>query len=78
MDEAFRITLSNAGDTARTVTVREHPARWREWTLQSSSHKPSEQKPDLLEFRIEVPAGGKATLDYAVRYRWAATDQPQQ
>jgi len=78
MDEAFRITLTNASDTARTVTVREHPSRWREWTLTSSSLKPSEQKPDLLEFRVEVPAGGKATLDYAVRYRWAETDQPQQ
>lgn len=78
MDEAFRITLTNASDAARTVTVREHPGRWREWTLSSSSHKPSEQKPDLLEFRVEVPAGGKATLDYAVRYRWAETDQPQQ
>jgi hypothetical protein len=78
MEESFRITLTNAGDAARTVTVREHPNRWREWTLVSSSLKPSEQKPDLLEFRVEVPAGGKATLDYAVRYRWSETDQPQQ
>ncbi|WP_266168038.1 DUF4139 domain-containing protein [Dyella subtropica] len=77
MDEAFRITLTNAGDTARTVTVREHPNRWREWTLLSSSSKPSEQKPDLLEFRIDVPADGKATLDYAVRYRWGEAEQPQ-
>lgn len=75
MDEAFRITLSNAGDAARTVTVREHPNRWRQWTLVSSSSKPSKQSPDVLEFRIAVPAGGKATLDYAVRYRWTADQQ---
>jgi hypothetical protein len=72
MDEAFRITLSNAGEATRTITVREHPSRWRQWTLVSSSSKPSRQTPDMLEFRIAVPAGGKATLDYAVRYSWTA------
>ncbi|OOG45826.1 DUF4139 domain-containing protein [Rhodanobacter sp. C01] len=77
LDEAFRIDLSNAGDHPRTVTVREHPSRWRQWTLVSSSNKPSQQTPDTLEFRIEVPANGKTTLDYAVRYSWTADEQPQ-
>jgi hypothetical protein len=77
LDEAFRINLSNASDSARTVTVREHPNRWRQWTLVSSTSKPSQQTPDTLEFRIEVPANGKATLDYAVRYSWTANDHPQ-
>lgn len=70
MDEAFRIVLTNAGESARVVTVRERPSRWREWTLASSSAKPSKQSPDVLEFQVNVPAGGKATLDYAVHYRW--------
>jgi hypothetical protein len=77
MDEAFRITLTNAGDTARTVTVREHPNRWRQWTVASSSVKPSKQTTDTLEFRVDVPANGKAVLDYAVHYTWTADDQPQ-
>jgi len=77
LDESFRITLTNAGDSARVVTVREHPSRWRQWTLVSSSSKPSQQTPDTLEFRVTVPAGGKATLDYAVRYQWSADDHPQ-
>ena len=74
MDEAFRITLTNAGQSARVVTVREHPSRWREWTLASSSIEPSKQSPDVLEFKVNVPAGGKATLDYAVHYRWAEVE----
>jgi len=78
LDEAFRINLSNAGDSARTVTVREHPSRWREWTLVSSSTKPSRQTAGTLEFRIDVPANGKAMLDYAVRYSWSTDDHPQQ
>jgi hypothetical protein len=76
MDEAFRITLTNAGDSARVVTVREHPSRWQQWTLVSSTGKPDKQTPDLLEFRVNVPAGGKATLDYAVRYQWTADQTP--
>ncbi|HTV86654.1 MAG TPA: DUF4139 domain-containing protein [Dyella sp.] len=77
MDEAFRITLTNAGDAVRIVTVREHPNRWREWTVASSSVKPSKQTTDTLEFRVEVPANGKAVLDYRVHYTWSADEQPQ-
>ncbi len=75
MDEAFRITLTNGGDTARTVTVREHPSRWRVWKLVSSSVKPDKQSPDTLEFSLEVPANGKTTLDYRVQYAWAPKDE---
>ena len=77
LDEAFRIELSNASDSARTITVREHPNRWRAWTVTSSSSKPSLQSTDTLEFRVDVPANGKATLDYAVRYHWTADENPQ-
>lgn len=75
IDEGFHITLTNAGDTDRTVTVREHPWRWRNWTLTSSSIKPSKQTPDVLEFQVKVPAKGSATLDYSVHYSWTAADE---
>ncbi len=75
MNEGFRITLTNTGDAARTVTVREHPNRWRVWTLLSSSQKPDKQTPDTLEFRVAIPANGKATLDYSVRYAWIVSDE---
>lgn len=75
MREGFLITLSNAGSKDRTVTVREHPWRWRNWTLVSSSIQPSKQTPDTLDFRVEVPAHGKTTLNYTVRYSWTAADE---
>jgi hypothetical protein len=75
MDEAFRVTLTNGGDIARTVTVREHPNRWHVWKLVSSSVKPDRQTPDTLEFAVNVPAHGKAVLDYKVRYTWLPKDQ---
>jgi hypothetical protein len=74
MTEAYKVTLTNGGDAARTVTVREHPNRWREWTLSSSSIKPSKQTPQLLEFNVLVPANGSATLTYTVHYNWTARD----
>ena len=74
MTEAYKVTLSNGGDAARSVTVREHPNRWREWSLASSSIKPSKQTPQLLEFKVPVPANGSATLTYTVRYTWTAQD----
>jgi len=72
MTEGFRITLENTGETARTVSVIEHPNRWSNWKLASSSTKPARQTPDQITFEIPVPAGGKATLDFVVAYSWTA------
>ncbi len=74
MSESYRITLSNGGDAARTVTLREHPNRWREWSVASSSSKPSQQTPQLLEFEVPVPAHGKAAVDYTIQYHWLPKD----
>ncbi|TAM96407.1 MAG: DUF4139 domain-containing protein [Rhodanobacteraceae bacterium] len=74
MSESYKITLTNGGDAARTVTVREHPNRWREWSVTSSSIKPSKQTPQVLEFGVPVPANGRATLTYTVKYTWTAKD----
>lgn len=74
MSESYKITLSNGGEAARTVTVREHPRRWREWKVTSSNIKPSKTTPQLLEFQVPVAAHGSATLDYSVRYTWTDKD----
>jgi hypothetical protein len=76
IDEGTRLTLTNAGDSKRTITVREHPSRWRAWTVTSSSVKPTKSTPELLEFQVEVPANGSVSLDYALRYTWADADLP--
>lgn len=74
LSEAYKVTLTNGGDTARTVTVREHPNRWREWTVTQSSLKPARQTPQTLEFNVSVPAHGETTLTWALRYNWTARD----
>ncbi|MGH8152084.1 MAG: DUF4139 domain-containing protein [Rhodanobacteraceae bacterium] len=74
MTESYRMALANGGDVARTVTVREHPDRWREWRVTESSSKPAKQTPQLLEFQVPVPAHGDATLTWTVQYVWTAQD----
>ena len=74
MNEGFRLDFSNSGDSARVVTVREHPNRWSQWKLASSNVKPTRQTPDTLEFEVSVPARGKAVLDYSVGYSWTQAD----
>lgn len=74
IDEGTRLVLSNAGSTSRTITVREHPSRWRAWTVTSSSVKPTKSTPELLEFKVDVPANGSVNLDFALRYTWAEAD----
>jgi hypothetical protein len=76
IDEGTRLVLTNAGSTARTITVREHPSRWRTWTVASSSVKPTKSTPELLEFKVDVPANGSVNLDYALRYTWVDADLP--
>ncbi|MGH8115578.1 MAG: DUF4139 domain-containing protein, partial [Rhodanobacteraceae bacterium] len=75
MSESYKITLDNGGDTVRTVTVREHPNRWREWTVTSSSIHPSRTTPQLLQFDVPVPAHADTTLVYSVHYTWTAQDE---
>ncbi len=70
IDEAFQVQLSNAGDTPRTISVIQHPDRWSQWTLTSSSIKPARQDANTLVFEVDVPAHGSATLDYALQYQW--------
>ena len=74
IDEGTRITLTNAGETSRVITVRERPYRWRAWSLVSSSVKPSKNTPELLEFKVDVPAHGQVNVDFAVRYTWIDAD----
>lgn len=74
IDEGTRLVITNAGNSARTVTVRERPNRWRTWALTSSSVKPTTSTSDLLEFKVEVPANGSTNLDFAVRYSWTDAD----
>ena len=64
----YRVTISNATDSAATVDVLEE--RRGEWTVVSSSVKPEKVSSSVTRFRVTVPARGDAVLTYRVRVVW--------
>jgi hypothetical protein len=73
--ESFKITLRNHKDEDVEVRVVENLYRWTEWTMLSETLdgvpvEHSQLSSQLVEWRVPVPAGGEAVLEYTVQYRW--------
>lgn len=64
----YRVTLSNATDTAVTVVVEERRAG--EWSIVSSSVPAEKVSSTATRFSVKVPARGEAVLTYRVRAVW--------
>jgi hypothetical protein len=62
---AYRVTISNAKAEPVTVDVRE--ARYGVWKIVESSVPPEKLSATEMRFRLNVPAGGEATLTYTVQ-----------
>ncbi|HWC72521.1 MAG TPA: hypothetical protein VG454_01190 [Gemmatimonadales bacterium] len=62
---AYRVTITNAKAEAVTVDVRE--SRFGKWTIVTSSVPPEKLSSTESRFRVQVPAGGEATLTYTVQ-----------
>jgi hypothetical protein len=64
----YRVSLTNAGDSAVTVEVREERAG--EWSVLSSSVAADKVSSTVTRFRVRVPARGEAVLTYRIRAVW--------
>ncbi len=71
MTETVRVQLTNAKPTAVVVRVNERMGRWTDWEMVSSSTAIAARDAQAVAFDVPVPASGKATFSYTVRYRWA-------
>ena len=67
-ESAFSIELSNAKDSAVTVKVVEPVPG--DWEMVAESQKHAKGDAHSAVWLVQVPAQGKATLDYSVRMRW--------
>lgn len=72
MTETVKLELSNAKAEAVTIRVNERLGRWTGWEVEDSTVPAQRRDAQTVGFDVPVPAGGKATLRYTVRYRWAA------
>ncbi len=70
LSESFALRISNASDAPKSVVVREHLYRWTQWNISQSSAKYEKKNSDTVEFKLDVPANGEATVTYTVQYQW--------
>ena len=64
----YRVTITNATDSAVTVVVEERRAG--EWAIVSSSVPAEKVSSTATRFSVKVPARGEAALTYRVRAVW--------
>ena len=67
-ESAYQIVLKNAKPEAVTVTVREPIPG--DWTMVSESQPHAKVASGIAEWKVSVPAEGKAMLAYRVRVRY--------
>ena len=64
---SYRVSIANAGKAGPTLDVLEQ--RGGDWSVVSSSVPPEKLSSRMTRFRVQVPAGGEATLTYQVQPR---------
>jgi hypothetical protein len=68
--ETFRIEVRNHKDEPVEVIVREVLYRWSSWELVERSDDFEKIDSRTIHFPVTVPARGKRTITYKVRYTW--------
>ncbi|HET9869362.1 MAG TPA: DUF4139 domain-containing protein [bacterium] len=70
IEESFAITVKNHKKQAVQVDVVEHLYRYSNWKIVEKSQDFNKVDARTVSFPVSVPAGGKATVTYKVRYWW--------
>lgn len=70
IEESFEITLKNHKKQDVMVRVVEHLYRYSAWKITENSQPFDKKDSRTIEFPVKVPADGKATVTYTVRYSW--------
>jgi len=68
--EAIEVKIENKAKQAADVVVREFLWRWPIWHLAAEDHKGVRAGPQIQEYRVHVPAGGKQVVTYTAVYTW--------
>lgn len=70
LDETFKIVLHNHQSKPVTVQVPQYLYRWSNWKITHTTEKFKKINSREIRFHLAVPANGKTTLTYTVRYSW--------
>jgi len=70
IEEMFTITLRNHKEQDVEVRVVERLYRWSDWEIVQETAEHAKIDAQTVEWRLEVPADGEASVTFTVRYRW--------
>ncbi len=70
MTESFEIQIRNHKDKPQKVVIKENLFRWLTWKITESSDDYEKIDARTIHFDVTVPANGKKTVTYTVRYSW--------
>jgi hypothetical protein len=70
LEETFEIKLTNQKPEPINVSVLEHLYRGDNWEIMHQSAEYTKLDSHTIQFPIQVPAKGEATLTYSVHYSW--------
>jgi hypothetical protein len=68
--ETIEVAIDNKTQRAADVIIREFLWRWAVWRIDTEDHKGVRAGPQLHEYRLHVPGGGRQTVTYTAVYTW--------
>jgi hypothetical protein len=70
LTETIEVEVRNGKQRPQEVTVREYLYRWTRWQISGESQPFEKRDAQTIDFKLKLPAEGKATVRYTVTYRW--------
>lgn len=70
IDESFELSVRNRKTAPARVVAREYLYRWSIWNVTARSHDFVRRDAQTIDFALDIPADGEATVTYTVRYSW--------
>jgi hypothetical protein len=70
IDENFELKLTNQKQQPVTVNAIEHLYRGANWEITNKSSDFTKRDSQTIEFSVQVPAKGEATVTYTAHYTW--------
>jgi hypothetical protein len=68
--ETIEVKIENKSRQPADVIVREFLWRWPIWRIDAEDRKGARAGPQILEYRMRVPAGAKQAVTYTAVYSW--------
>jgi hypothetical protein len=70
IDESYEVKLSNQKAQPVIFHIIEHMNRAQNWQVTAKSNDYTKRDSATIDFPIQIPAKGEATLSYSVHYSW--------